>query len=109
MRRIIKEYRLGDMTARYETDESQKVGLSLYPVSMSGENRPDKYSQVDSLVQIKLAGDMYNGAYAQGQTLREGASVKNLRYVGQEVKEEDGGLSVETFSGMREAVRCATY
>ena len=31
MRELLKEYVLGDMVARYETNEEKQVGLILYP------------------------------------------------------------------------------
>ena len=34
MRKLLKEYSLGDMMARYETDEKGHVGLTLYPTAM---------------------------------------------------------------------------
>lgn len=98
MREMIARHRLGDMTACYETDETGKVGLLLCPASLEEREPAEKSSAVDSLVQIKLTGDEYNGAYAQGQTLREGGSVKRLRFQGQTVKElEEGrGICIET-------------
>lgn len=99
MGKIIKEYQLGDMIACYETDESQAVGLLLYPAEMKNRERGEKKAKTDSLVQVKLVGDMYNGAYAQGQTLREGGSVKKLRYEGQKYEEnpDTQTVSIETF------------
>ena len=34
---ILKEYTLGDMTARYLLDEDQHAGLELYPTHMEGK------------------------------------------------------------------------
>ena len=33
---------------------------------------------MDGMVQLKLAGDVYNGAYAPGNTLRNGGSVTSF-------------------------------
>lgn len=98
MRETIARHRLGDMIACYETDETGKVGLSLWPSALAERETADKTAAVDSLVQLKLAGDEYNGAYAQGQTLREGGSVKALRFREQKVleNEADGSLCIET-------------
>lgn len=43
---------------------------------------------LDGMVQLKLAGDMYNGAFAPGNTLRNGESVWRLHYTKQEVVNE---------------------
>ena len=96
MRKIIGEYTLGDMIARYETDESKKVGLFLCPLALAEKEYAKKVSQVDSLIQIKIAGDMYNGAYAQGQTLREGESVRTLSFKWQQTYEEEDVFCIKT-------------
>ncbi len=94
MRTILQEYQLGDMIACYETDESRNTGLLLYPADMRGSAAGEKQSRVDSLIQVKLAGDLYNGAYAQGQTLRDGGTVKRLRYAGQSSRKSEDGTAV---------------
>lgn len=98
MKREIARHVLGDMTACYETDESGKVGLLLCPTALAEKQRADKSAAVDSLVQVKLAGDEYNGAFAPGQTMREGGSVKQLRFREQKVLEdkETNSLRIET-------------
>lgn len=98
MRKIIGEYVLGDMLARYETDETGKTGLLLIPAALAEKKTGEKVSAVDSLVQLKLAGDTYNGAYAQGQTLREGGSVKALHFKEQtsSFEETTGTLHIRT-------------
>ena len=87
MRKILQEYILGDMTARYETDEERHVGLILYPTAMSNRPIPQKHAAVDSLVQIKLVGDAYEGCYASGNTLRNSESVRGLVLQSQTVQE----------------------
>ena len=82
---ILKEYRIGDMAACYLLDEEQHVGLELYPADMPVPENPDKKAKLEGMVQIKLAGDTYNGAYAPGNTLRNGESVLRLHYKKQEV------------------------
>lgn len=98
MKREVARHVLGDMTACYETDESGKVGLLLCPTALAEKQRADKSAAVDSLVQVKLAGDEYNGAFAPGQTMREGGSVKQLRFREQKVLEdkETNSLRIET-------------
>lgn len=96
MDRILKEYILGDMIARYYLDEEQHVGLELYPGDMPVPKNPGKRAKLDAMVQIKLAGDIYNGAYAPGNTLRNGESTDRLRYKSQEVIMEGDSQTILT-------------
>ena len=49
------EYRLGDMLARYVTDEQGHIGLMLLPASRAAD-RLDKKWAVESLVQCHARG-----------------------------------------------------
>lgn len=84
MRELLKEYRLGDMTVRYETDEEKHVGLTLYPAKMP---LPDvrKQEALDALVQLKLACDAAEGCYAPGNTMRGSETVKKMKLLSQNV------------------------
>ena len=83
---VLKDYRLGDMIARYLTDERrERVGFVLLPADLPVPSCIQKEEQIDSLVQIKLAGDTYDAAYAMGNTMRNGESVRRLRYCEQRV------------------------
>ena len=93
---ILKEYTLGDMTARYLLDEDQHAGLELYPTHMPVPVHKKKRAKLDGMVQFKLAGDVYNGAYAPGNTLRNGGSVDQLHYKSQETVEERDALTIIT-------------
>ena len=95
MRQLLKEYRLGDMAVRYETDEKRHVGLTLYPADKP-LSTVEKQAALDSLVQLKLAGDAAEGCYAQGNTMRNSASVQNMRYVSQNTKEDAFGIEIVT-------------
>lgn len=93
---IWKEYRLGDMTARYMTDDTeQQIGLLLLPAGLAAEIC-DKKAEVESLVQIKIAGDIYNEAYALGVSMRNGETVRRLKFKDQTVKEDQGVLDIQT-------------
>ncbi len=94
--RILTEYILGDIIARYVTDEREEhVGLVLLPADLPAPVCRDKNETVDSLVQIKLAGDIYDEAYAMGSTMRNGESVRRLKYRGQTV-EHKGDMEIRT-------------
>lgn len=96
MDRILNEYKLGDMTARYLLDEEQHVGLELYPSHMPVPEHIEKKSKLDAMVQVKLSGDIYNGAYAPGNTLRGGESVQRLHYINQESLEGENKQTIIT-------------
>ena len=102
---------IADMTLSFPLDvETGRVGLEMFPTEMKDqriEKRqslrglpfidaiPDAGSPpasvIDSLVQVKIVGDPYPGAFAQGHTLREAPSITRFRYVGQAVHEVNGG------------------
>ena len=84
MNSILKEYVLGDMVVRFVVDEDQHVGMQLYPVDMPIPMEIKKTAKLDGMVQLKLSGDVYQGAYAPGNTLRNGESVKQLTFFSQE-------------------------
>lgn len=96
MRKLLKEYSLGDMTARYETDEKGHVGLTLYPTAMPLPENVEKQAALDSMVQLKLAGDAYEGCYAPGNTMRNSESVKKMRFKSQEETEDGEKTEIAT-------------
>jgi len=90
MSQLIREYILGDMTARYVTDENkEQVGLLLLPKDMPCPVGIVKELRVDSLVQIKLVGDIYDEAYALGNSMRNGESVRRLKFKEQTVETQE--------------------
>lgn len=94
---ILNEYVLGDMVARYLLDEeSGMVGLILLPLNKQSIAFSPKNYKVESLVQLKLTGDIYDEAYAMGMTMRNSETVRCLRYESQSVKEENKRKIVET-------------
>lgn len=116
MREILTSHRLGDIVARYVIDPvTRVVGLELLPVSkqvdlttprttLRGEdfidvlpgNDPWPARPVESLIQFKLVGDPYPGAFAQGHTLRNSETHRRFGYSNQEVLEDDGSKTIIT-------------
>ena len=96
MKKILNRYEFDDMAACYEINEGKQVGLFLYPADLPLEACANQDSAIDSLVQLKITGDMYNGAYAPGNTLRNGESTLRMKYVSQKMAEKDGLQTVET-------------
>ena len=89
MKQILNRYQFDDMVVCYEINDEKQVGLFLYPADMPLEKCANPDTAIDSLVQLKIAGDMYNGAYAPGNTLRNGESTIRMKYVSQKLTEEN--------------------
>ena len=108
---ILKDYPLGDMIARYVTDgEKKQVGLMLLPADLPLETLYEKEEAVDCLVQVKLAGDIYNEAYALGNSMRNGESVRRFALKEQRTVRENGRLTIETVMRCRGSTRrCIRY
>lgn len=107
---------LGDMVVRFPQDQTSGcVGLEIIPAAMMDRVVPRRESLrglpfidampgndpwpafgVESLVQFKLVGDMYPGAFAQGHTLRQSGSVARFATVGQTVLPEPGRVVIVT-------------
>lgn len=98
MRQLRKEYQLGDMVARYEVDEQEHVGLTLYPIQKPLADIK-KQEALDSLVQLKITGDAAEGCYAPGNTMRNSETVKKMKYVSQNVADTRDGIEVTTLLG----------
>ena len=94
---ILHTYDLGDMIASYHIDrDTLQVGLWLLPKTMNSVSFEEKNCAMESLVQIKIAGDVYNEAYAGGISMRNGESVRNLKYSGQICNEDDNVHKIDT-------------
>lgn len=78
---VLQEYKLGDMVAKYLIDrDSMQVGFQLLPEKVSQENIITDNCFMESLIQYKLTGDIYNEAYAGGCSMRNSESVKKLKF-----------------------------
>ncbi|BBF42267.1 alpha-galactosidase [Lachnospiraceae bacterium KM106-2] len=91
-----KEYQFGDMLVRYVTDDSgKKMGLMLLPLGMNNESGA-KVQEIDSLAQIKLVGDQYPSAYAQGITMRNSGTIDRFVFSKQYIEVRDKKTDVIT-------------
>jgi len=99
---------IGDMILRFSHDpKSGRVGLQILPGALDSQTVscrkslrglpfidaiPDSGEAparvLDSLIQIKLVGDSYPGAFAQGHTLRGSPSIDRFRFDSQTVSQE---------------------
>lgn len=78
---VLQEYKLGDMVARYLINrDSMQVGFQLLPENVSQENIVTDNCFMESLIQYKLTEDIYNEAYAGGCSMRNGESVRKLKF-----------------------------
>ena len=91
-----REYQFGDMIIRYDLDEEHHVGMILYPAEKIPVKEPEKQATLDPMVQVKLTGDMYQGCYAPGNTLRNGESTQRLKMAAQDLIERDGKKIIRT-------------
>ena len=79
MKKVYSEFILGDMKAIYvREEETGRMELVLLPADADYEPAKKEKPYPDSMIQVKLAGDPYQGAYAGGRTMRESASVEAL-------------------------------
>lgn len=94
---ILKNVVLGDMLARYYIDDTtENVELQLLPAARSVLPREEERKEIDGLIQVKIAGDIYHGGYAMGGTLRMGQSARELRLKEQKVLETEAGIEIVT-------------
>ena len=62
------EYMAGDMLLTYQTDEEDRVSMSLVPASMAGRMLTKEYNP-EPIVQIHARGDRLPNGYGNGRTL----------------------------------------
>lgn len=95
--KIYRDVPLGDMLARYWLDSnSGNMELQLLPAGMPSLPREAKHQEIDSLIQVKIAGDVYPGGYAGGGSLRQSESTKALRFESQQAEEQGDRVSITT-------------
>ncbi len=115
-RTYISEFRLGDTLIRYPHDPASGfVGLEMLPAEMAdavvepreslrGEDfidvlpgdDPWPARPIESLLQFKLVGDPYPGAFVQGHSMRNSETLGRFRFEGQEEISENGAITIET-------------
>ena len=118
-------FQIADTTAEFRIDEpSGRVGLVLVPSAMVGQrvrkrdvlnglpeidalpgNAPVRASELDPLVHLKLVGDPYSGAFAQGRTMRNAPSIQRFRYHEQTVHRDAGRTVVCTVLASPDGLR----
>ncbi len=112
---LLATHTVGAIELVYWRDsQSGRVQLSAHPISKRDELVPHRGSLKDvleqqllpkppnaafaleSLVQLKIRGDNYTGRFTGGLTMRESASVSNLRFESQNVTVEGEKTTIST-------------
>lgn len=97
MEKILSKIEFGDMQAIYLLNEgNQSPELILLPADMEYREQEREKNYPDSLIQIKIAGDVYQGGYAGGITMRQGGTVAAFKYEYQDIKEDEQGKEICT-------------
>lgn len=95
MKTLLSKIQMGDMLACYWMSEEKRVELVLLPERMEHMLKPAK-ADIDSMVQLKAAGDDFPFGFANGQTMRNCETTNSMFYVSQTVEENDEGKKVIT-------------
>lgn len=99
MGKIINKYVLGDMQAIYVLNEdNNNPELVILPQNTIYEEK-DAFKEKpysDSLVQVKIIGDTYMGAYAGGITMRQSQTTTGFVYKNQEIVSEENCCHIIT-------------
>ncbi len=120
-RRVLSVFQIADMTVRF-LEENGRVGLVIFPTACAGQlvekratlrGNPEidvfsgwspAASVLDPLIHIKLAGEEYSGAFAQGRTLRGAPGNERFRYQKQTVARIEDQTTVTTELASAEGV-----
>lgn len=95
--KLLESYVLGDMKALYFLDEEKRLAeLMLLPDGMEPVGWEEKHQEIDALIQLKLEGDVYTGAYAGGKTMRQSGSVQNMKFERQKVTADPSHTEIVT-------------
>ena len=93
---VLSHFRLGDMELIYiKGDRSGTVGMRLLPRGMT-ELAVNKECGIEPLIQAKLLGDDYGGAFAQGRTMRDCATIAYMEFERQDVTDDSDSLKIDT-------------
>lgn len=97
-RELLSKFDLGDMQIRYYLETERKhVVFTLIPGHMEDQIREYKFSRGDSMIQCKIAGDVYPASYAGGITMHNsGTTEDHFIYERQECIEDEKGIRVIT-------------
>ncbi len=93
----LSRIQVGDMILRYELEkDNNKAGFSIIPAGLNISDDVRKLCRVNSLVQVKLVGDMHPNSYAMGSSMRDSGSSNALDYKSQEIVNGEHSTQVIT-------------
>jgi alpha-galactosidase len=115
-RQYLSTHTFGDTVVRYPIDQATgRVGLELLPLALADQAVEPRESlrgeafidvlpgddawparPVESLLQFKLVGDPYPGAFAQGHTMRNSESLNRFKLADQQVLRNGDLTTIET-------------
>ena len=87
---VYSSFSVGDIQIRYLIDEEKRVGLSIVPAKLADKVVIDDARRIDSIAQVKLAGDAHSTGYSNGVTLRNSATVRHNLKLKEQRSEQDG-------------------
>ncbi len=94
----ISRVKMGDMLLRYEQEtDFSTAGFTVIPADMDGEDNKNKFYRINSMVQMKLIGDVYPNCYGHGSSMRNAESSNLLDYKSQTVEENEEYTVVKTY------------
>lgn len=95
--KLLSQYTLGDMEARYLLDEeSGLAGFMLLPYGTKLVEKENKDVKLESLVQLKIIGDIYNSTYAMGASMRNSETVQGMKYKEQKSSDTEDEIMIDT-------------
>ena len=112
----ISTFQISDTTIRYQLDRATRhIGIELIPTALTSQmvskretlrgapeidlmpGSPEMPARsIDPLVHVKIVGDWYPGAFAQGRTMRNAPSNERFKFHGQKVQQADGQTTIVT-------------
>lgn len=98
-RELLSKFDFGDMQIRYYLETERKhVVFTLIPRHMEKDIKEYKFSRGDSMIQCKIAGDVYPASYAGGITLHNsGTTEEHFVYDHQQKSETGDEVQVRTW------------
>lgn len=94
----ISKILLKDMLLIFEQEtDYNRVGFYMIPADMESKDvSSQKFYRINSLAQLKLAGDMYPNCYGHGQTMHNCETSNLFEYSSQNVEKKDGKTIITT-------------
>lgn len=112
MKELISQNSLGDMEVIYIKEaETQIAGLVMLPKLLKDQFTLEGAWTADSLIQVKVAGDVNPVGFSHGHSMRNSGTTQVLAYERQLVKIKETDTSIRTVlsSNRLEAVHTLTY